>query len=387
MPKSWVPTWRCDRAGAVDPHARELRGRAAGVLDVDRDPDAAQAAAPARFGAPPGKAGPVDRLEPAVEIALELRWRVDRPRRRMPGHLRWRDQVAPPQLDPVDPGLARRGVDQALEQVAELGARDAAVGGDRRGVGEHAFEREMVGRDPVGAAHHRRHPVHEHEHRAGRQIAAVAPGRADPDREEAAVAIQSQSAAQALAARLGVGDEALAALRDPLHRTAERPGGEQDQDELGIDDVARAEAAADVGNHHADRLLGDREDTREHRPQLVRRLAAGVQGVTVLGAVVAAERGARLHERDDLPRILDLELHDMGRGAQLRGDGLAIAHLPVERAIARQLRPEQRRVLGKRGLDRRGRRQRPVMDLDQIRGIARLRLSVSATTTATGSPT
>jgi hypothetical protein len=73
------------RVVAADPDPGELGGRAAGVLELDRDPDAAQPPACARRGAPAGKAMPVDRPEPEVEAALEAGRRIDRAGRRAPG--------------------------------------------------------------------------------------------------------------------------------------------------------------------------------------------------------------------------------------------------------------------------------------------------------------
>jgi hypothetical protein len=132
---------------------------------------------------------PVDRREPQVEIALELGGWIHGAGRRTIGHLRGGDQVAAPELDAVDPDLLGGGIDEALEKIGELGARDAAVRRDRRGVGEHPLEREMVDRNAIRPAHHRRHPVHQNEHRARGEVAAVTPGRSYLQREEAAVAI------------------------------------------------------------------------------------------------------------------------------------------------------------------------------------------------------
>ena len=47
------------------------------------------------------------------------------------------DEVAPAELRRVDLQLARRGLYQALDDVGGLGPAGAAVGVDRRGVGEH----------------------------------------------------------------------------------------------------------------------------------------------------------------------------------------------------------------------------------------------------------
>ena len=66
------------------------------------------------------------------------------------GNASLRNQVAPAQLDAVDAGLARRLLDQALDEVGDVRPPGAAVGGGRRGVGEH---------EPVAAVQ-RRNAVH-----------------------------------------------------------------------------------------------------------------------------------------------------------------------------------------------------------------------------------
>ena len=226
-------------------------------------------------------------------------------------------------------------------------------------------------RNAIRPAHHRRHPVHQNEHRARGEVAAVTPGRSDLQREEAAVSIQSERSAQTLATRLGVGDEALAALGDPFHRAPERLRREQDQHEFRIGDVARAETAADVRHDHPQRILGHAHHLRQHGAQLVRRLAAGAQRVAASGRVVIANRGTRLHERNDRPRIVDLQLDDMRRRVQTFRDGVPVSRLPLERTVARQLRPEQRRTRGQCSIDLGDRRHGPPVHRDQFGGIAR----------------
>src|SRR5262249_46452528 len=134
---------------------REARGH----LDVVRDSDAAQPAARPRLVAPRGKTAPVRNpfglvydsgaysKTMASALALAPRGRSGAgpgrpaPRHRLAvraavvheaegvavRHRRLRDEVAPAQLDPVHPELARREVDQPLDHEDRLGAARAAV--------------------------------------------------------------------------------------------------------------------------------------------------------------------------------------------------------------------------------------------------------------------
>ena len=70
---------------------------------------------------------------------------------------------------------------------------------------------------------------------------------ADAQREKPALRIERQRSIGLMVARLMVGDEALAAGGDPFDRAADALGRPQDQRMLGIDEVLRAEAAADIG--------------------------------------------------------------------------------------------------------------------------------------------
>ena len=81
---------------------------------------------------------------PRSEIPLELGGWIHGAGRRSIGHLRGSDQVAAPELDAIDPDLQGGGIDEALEKIGEFGARDAAIRRDRRRVGEHPLQREML---------------------------------------------------------------------------------------------------------------------------------------------------------------------------------------------------------------------------------------------------
>ena len=63
------------------------------------------------------------------------------------------NDVLAPQLQRIHAELGSRDVDAALDQIVRLGLAGAAIGVDRRGVGEHAFGLKCDQRNVVDAAH------------------------------------------------------------------------------------------------------------------------------------------------------------------------------------------------------------------------------------------
>ena len=115
--------------------------------------------------------------------------------------------VAPAQLEPVDPHLARCRVDQALHVVVRLRPTCAAISAHRRGVGEHHLRRHLEERRAVHAgdvAHHvhrRRLRRHRAEVRADVAVAGDAHG------EEPAFLIQGELSRHLVVAAVLVGQE------------------------------------------------------------------------------------------------------------------------------------------------------------------------------------
>ncbi len=151
--------------------------------------------------------------------------------------------------------LARRGVDQPLDQVVALRPPGAAIGVDRHGVGEHADD---VGVDRLeavdagqhaGARHGRDRPARRSTDRrpCWRRCGCAAPGTCR--RRRAPVSPSGD-----VVAALRVGQERLAALRRPFHRAAELARGVAGQHVLGIQEQLHAEAAADIRRDDAELL-------------------------------------------------------------------------------------------------------------------------------------
>ena len=111
-------------------------------------------------------------------------------------------------------------------------------------------------------------------------------------REDPAVGVQRELDRRALPAALRRGEEVLAPVLGPLDRAAELERGERDQRRLDRQRALGAEAAADVGDDHADRGLVQAEHLRELRPRPVRALRRGPDRQPLASGTAIAPRGS-----------------------------------------------------------------------------------------------
>ena len=325
-----------------------------------------------RLAPPRLEARPVGRLHGAGHEPRELAAVIDEAGRGLVGHGRGRDEVAAAELGGPEARLARRDVDDALDQIARLRAAGAAIGVDRRGVGEHALDPHINRRDGVDAGQHGHARRGRDEGREERQIGAEIGDGLDPERQDAAVGVERQLGMADMVAALDVGEEALGALGGPFDRPAQLLGEPRHHCLLGMDEVLHAEAAADVGRDHPKASVGQLERAgHQLAAQAVAALGRGVEHVAVAAPVVVADRGAPLHGVLDDAVVDEVELdHARGLGEGGLGRGL-VAGLPVEGQVARHLVPGERRA----GRERAGRvghgGQRLVVDFDPFGGVAR----------------
>ena len=194
------------------------------------------------------------------------------------------------------PISARRGVHQPLDDVGGLGPAGAAIGVDRRGVGEHGRHLAVDRRRRVLAGEQRRVEDGRYARGEGRQVGAHRRGRVHAHGEELAVLVQRQLGVGDVIAPVRVGQKRFAALGGPLERPVD-PLRRPDQRGLfGIEIDLRAEAAADVGRDDAHLVLRQAEHEGRHQQPLdVRVLAGDIERVAVVGAAVAtpSRRAAR----------------------------------------------------------------------------------------------
>ena len=293
-----------DRAGdeghaaeRIEADLRRLDGRIGGLLDGVGDADAAQHAALRRLLAPRLEAGPVGELHGAVHVLLEAPAVVGEGERRLVGHRRRRNGVAPPQLRRVDLHFVGGDVDQPLDHVGRLGPPGAAIGRGAVRVGQHAGDGDVQRRRRVDAADradvdHRRHrAAKRHE---GAEIAEAA----DAHAEEFAVLIERQRRVDDVVAGVVVADMRLVAGAGPFHRPADAARRPQHQDDFRIDRAAQAVGAADVaGDQPKLRLRNFHRGFGDGVAEQPRPLEAAMQRVAAGAAVVFAGDAARL-ERD-----------------------------------------------------------------------------------------
>ena len=183
-------------------------------------------------------------------------------------------------------------------------------------------------------------------------------------------------------APVGVREERLRPVRDPLDRAAEIAGRDRREDVLGIDGVLSSESAADVVHEHPEPLLPEAEDLRELPPHPVRHLGRDVQGPAL--PVVLDDHPAGL-QGTELGPVVDDAPPDDPVGGRERGFGRRpIADLPAEGHVVGDVVPDRRPLGGFVAGGDGG--EGIVVDVDALARVERLR-AVSATTKATHSPT
>jgi len=135
LPGRLRPDQHGDAAVAIELQLRRFRPVIAAGFDIGRDADAAQFAGTLRRGRALVKAVPVRNLLRARHGAREIARVVDFPGRRRVGHRRRLDQVLAAQRVGRDVEIARRRIDQPLDQIGSFRPARAAIGVDRDGVG------------------------------------------------------------------------------------------------------------------------------------------------------------------------------------------------------------------------------------------------------------
>ena len=202
-------------------------------------------------------------------------------------------------LDLVDAHLARRRVDQALHEVVGLGPPGAAIGADRRGVGEGDLGRDLDQRRAVdgGEVAGDAHRAHQ---RADIGEVAADIGEADqPHRQELAVLVERQLGVEVVVAAVLVAEEGARTVVGPLHRTAEDLRGVEQAGVFGIGRALHAERAADIAGQDAHLVGLDLEQIGHLMLQAERTLVAGAQRVAIGLGVILGQRRSRLHGADD----------------------------------------------------------------------------------------
>ena len=189
------------------------------------------------------------------------------------------------------------------------------------------------------------------------------------DGEDLAVGAQGHLRVEVHVAAEARGGQVAGLVLDPLHRLAEQDRGQDPGDVARVDRHLVAEAAADVGRHDPDHVLGQLGHERHGRADDVRRLGGHVHGELAGARVVVGDRAAALDRRRVAARVVQLERgDDVGlRERPLGGGGVAdlpavagVVGLPLL-VVADHRRVGRRRLLR---VDDRG--QRLVLDVDRL---------------------
>jgi hypothetical protein len=148
--------------------------------------------------------------------------------------------------------LPSRLVDQPLDNVDRLGKPRTAGDADRRRIGQHRADLQCYCRDAIHRARQMDVLKGLHPGRANKISAGIG-GARHPQAQKVAFRIERQRGRRLMVAGLMIGEQNLAAGRDPFDWPADAPRCPQDQHMLGIDEVLGAKAAADIGRDKAHR--------------------------------------------------------------------------------------------------------------------------------------
>ncbi|MCY1357449.1 hypothetical protein D9M69_439430 [compost metagenome] len=350
--------------------AGDVRRCEAARFDVAGIAQATQFAALLCFIAPCREAFDVGQFLRARQAGLVVAGIVGQPHRG--GVRELADEVLAAQFGRIRLQLVRGGLDQPFDHEGGFRPPRAAVGIDRRGVGEHRLDLGIDRRGRVLAGQQRRIQDGRHAAGKGRQVRAHVGDRMHAHRQELAVGIERQLGPGHVVAAMRVGQEGLATVRGPLDRAADLLRGPRQRHVFRIQEDLGTEAAAHVGRDDAQPRFRQPQHERAHQQAFdVRVLVGDVDGVAVVLARIAGVDRARLDRVGDEPVVDDVQRgHVRGLGEGGIGGGL-VAVAPGVAGVGRHVVVHQRRRRrGIGGADHGG--QLFVVDLDLLGGVARL---------------
>ena len=252
------------------------------------------------------------------------------------------------------------------------GRPGAAIGVDRDGVGEHRLGLDIDRRGRIGAGEQRSIEIGRDAGREGREVGAHVGQRRHLEREEFRVGVERQLDMGDMVAAMRVRHEAVRALGGPFDRPPHLAGRPGDDRFLGVVVDLRPEAAADIGGDDAQFRLRDVQHKGAHQqPDDMRVLARRIKGVLAGGAVVFADRRARLHRIGDEPIVDEVELDGLGCLGERCIDRGQIAQMPVVTEIAGRLGPPK--PAARRASAPRPRRRPPARRYRRLRSARRRR--------------
>ena len=208
-------------------------------------------------------------------------------------------------------------------------------------------------------------------------IGAEVAGVANAQRQKASLLVERQFGFGINVTRLVIAQERFGAARHPVDRTAKLLGAHHLRDVFRVRAGLQAERTADVVGEDPQPLLRNLHDRGDRIAHGGSALRADAQRVEVGGRIVARGRAARLHRSDDHSLVHHRNARDKFRGSEDFVDFSRIRFRiggrprPVDRKVARRLRPHLRRA-GSQCLARVDHRcERFVFDGDELGGILR----------------
>ncbi len=311
-------------------------GRGIGQFDEAREAEAAMYAALALLRLVGADAIDRHHFQQLVECGVMRQPFEAHARRRSIGIGVVADQVAPADLDRVDAQRLGRHVHEAFRHRGRDRVADGAVLAGRRLVLQHHRRGAAV----VGEIVRPAAQVHDLValDRAGAGIDRVrADARAiiDVECKDLSIGIHRDAPRDTMVARMDVGDEALEAIGDELHRTAEDLRHRGHRDLVRIDMHLDAEGSADILADDAHRAFLDAQLLREDALHHVRRLRRVMDGQRPLGAVPVRDDTAWFECHAGVPAGDEGGLDHLVRGGHRGGDVALFGGAREDQVIAK----------------------------------------------------
>ena len=153
--------------------------------------------------------------------------------------------------------------------------------------------------------------------------------------EQAAVVVEGDLEVPILVALLDGGEKMLAPVLDPFDRPPQQQARGGERHLLRIHHELGAEAAADVGRHHAQLVLVEPQQHHQEGAHLVGELRRRPQGEPVLVAVVGGERAAPLDRMRAAAMLLETDAQATG-SARERVRDVAVGLPELDQKVARR---------------------------------------------------
>jgi len=175
----------------------------------------------------------------------------------------------------------------------------------------------------------------------------------------------------ALGPSLMGGERRFAAALGPADRPAQPVGQGDREDLVAVDVELGAEAAPHRRRHHPQLALGDSGGGRQHHPQHVRHLGRRVEGHVAAVWRRHGQHAAWLHRRGDQALLVEVGRHGVSGICERCLECVGVGNeRPVEALVGRQV-GVRGGLLRFGGLDGGHRRQRLVVDIDELGGVGR----------------